>query len=153
MIGIADEVERCHLRAGNLNVATWCVEACRRHLGSVAARDEGNPNLPAPDWHAVLRRHDLEDLGLLVRRAVVPSRGQEASVVGCPETVHELRDELFRGQTAEALVLGWYDDVKPAVGGGDGAFGFEPAQGRSGRSHGNAHASRGLLCGEVVAAA
>jgi hypothetical protein len=57
------------------------------------------------DRRAILGNDDLEDLGLLVCGSVVPGGGEEAGIVGGFEVSHELRHELFRGHTAETLVL------------------------------------------------
>jgi hypothetical protein len=75
---------------------------------------------------------------------------EQRHVVGLAQVLHELRDELVRGEAAKPPVLGRDDDVEAPKRIGDLTPGLEPTQCRAHRWDRAPERSGGLLRGEVV---
>ena len=87
---------------------------------------ELDANLAASERPAILGRHDLKALGMMMSSSVDLSRAQQGDIVGLVQLIHELRDELLRRQAADFAIFGRDDYVKAAKWGRDLASLLKP---------------------------
>ncbi len=131
MVGVAHDLEGRRFGRRNAHSSARRVFLYYRRAPEIMARHEHHANFAANERPAILGRHDLEALRMMMRRSVNLSRAQQGDIVGLVQLMHELWDELLRRQTAEFAIFGRDDDVKAAKWGRDLASLLKPTQRRA----------------------
>jgi hypothetical protein len=128
VVGVTDDLERRRFGRRSAHSAPRRILLHHGCAREIMPRREFDADFTARERAAILGDHHLEALRPMMGGPMKLGSAEEGDVVALAQVIHELRDELLRGQATQAPIFRGNDDVKATKGSGDLAAALKTAE-------------------------